>query len=53
MEATDIAIPIIIAAINKSDVSQMELWPYNVKYFRTIGADFAMIRQVRGKLLWN
>ena len=44
MEAADIAIPIIIKAIKQSDVSRMALWPYNVKYFRTIGADFAMIR---------
>ena len=44
MEAAMIAIPVIIRAIKEKTNSKEFLWDYNEKYFRTTGADFALIR---------
>ena len=44
MEAALIAVPVIIKAIQTQKYSKEQLWAYNVNYFRTIGADFALIR---------
>ncbi len=44
MRAAQIALPVIIDAAEENDFSVESLWPYNVNYFRTLGADFAMIR---------
>jgi len=44
MEAANLALPIIVGALKKQDVSRENLWDYNVSFFRGFGADFVMIR---------
>ncbi len=44
MYAAQLALPVILKAIQNNDFSRQALWPYNVAFFRGFGADFAMIR---------